>query len=322
MIGRIDELIQRLVSFFVLPVINVTIVSLLLHWCLADQYSVSSLIGKLDIGGITQYFANVLGALVSGNFDTIKDLAGRYSSQIATVSNIVAFVMILTIIVVMVLLDRAIYAVNWVVPLDFDFDPETYGAQHRGDARLRRLFFLLGQPFDFATAVGVVRSFLGEHSVDASRLARRNALARSLGIARTTFDYAKSYVCLLLVFWAAALAAPALKLGSITWLLGASLAIAVGYLIWYANAYQSLLEFDIDSFIAVRSYDARADRFVMPDGQGADPCAGLSRAPSRRLLDMLSLKHRPAGVLYELYGLGCGLVAWARGLRARRRDGP
>jgi len=310
MIGRVDELIQRLFSFFVLPVLNVTIVSLLLHWCLSEQYSVSALIAKLDIGGVTQYFANVLGAIVSGNFDTIKDLAGRYSNQIATVSNIVALIVFLTIVILMFLLDRAIYYVNWIVPLDYGFDLAAYGAQHCGDARIRRLFSLLDQPFDFAVATDVVRSFLGEHSVDASRVARRNTLARSLGVARTTFEYAKSYMCLLVLAWLIAMVAPVLKLSSITLLLAVTVAIALGYLIWYANAYQELLEFDIDSFIAMRSYDAGNDRFVKPPEDGPDLCAGLIQPASKRLLGMLHLKHHPAGVLYDIYELGRGLVAW------------
>jgi hypothetical protein len=316
MIGRIDELIQRLFSFFVLPVLNVTIVSLLLHWCLADQYSVSSLVAKLDIGGITQYFANVLGAIVSGNFDTIKDLAGRYSNQIAAVSNIVALMVFLTIVILMFVLDRAIYAVNWIIPLDFNFDLASYGAQHCDDTRVRRLFSLLGQPFDFTAATGVVRSYLGEHSVDAYRVVRRNALVRSQGIARTGFDYAKSYVCLLVVAWLFALVAPVLKLSSITVLLAVGVVIGLAYLVWYANAYQELLEFDIDGFIALRFYDKGSDRFVKPAEEEADLCTGLARPVSNSLLDTLCLKHHPAGMLYEIYGLGCRLVAWAKARRA------
>lgn len=316
MMGRVDELIQRLFSFFVLPVLNVTIVSLLLHWCLADQYSVSSLIAKVDIGGLTQYFANVLGAIVSGNFDTIKDLAGRYSNQIAAASNIVALLVFLTIVILMFVLDRAIYYVNWIVPLDYDFDLATFGARHCGDARVRRLFSLLGQPFDFAAATGVVRSFLGEHSVDAYRAARRNMLARSQGIARTAFDYAKSYVCLLTLAWLFALVAPILKLSSITLLLAVSVVIAIACLIWYANAYQELLEFDLDCFIALRSYDEGNDRFVKPAEEGPDLCSGLAQPASHRLLDTLCLKYHPAGVLYEIYELGRSLAAWATARRA------
>jgi hypothetical protein len=318
MIGRIDELIARLFAFFVLPVLNVTIVSLLVHWCVSDEYSVSSLVAKLDIGGVTQYFVNVLGALVSGNVDTIKDLAGRYSSQIATVSNIVAVVMVLTIIIVMVLLDRAIYYVNWIVPLDFDFDAATYGAQHRDDARVRGLYARLAEPFDFVMATGVVRSFLGEHSIDAVRMARRSALSRSQVIARTAFDYAKSYVCLLVIALLFSLFAPILKTASIAVCLAAAAAIACGYLIWYSNAYQALLEFDIDSFIWLRSYNQQDDRFVAASdvtdfGGAAAPIA------TPRLRDILYLKHQPAGVLYELYVLGRGLVS--RFTRRQTRDG-
>jgi hypothetical protein len=319
MIGRIDELVQRLFSFFVLPVLNVTIVSLLLHWCLSDQYSVSALFATIDVGGLTQYFANLLGAIVSGNFDTIKELAGRYSSQIATVSNIVALLVFLTIVIAMFLLDRAIYCVNWLVPLDYEFDLATYGGRHCEDVRLRRLFSLLGQPFDFAAAIGVVRSYLGERSIDAYRVARRNALARSQAIARTGFDYAKSYTCLLFVAWLVALVSPLLKLSSITLLLVAAIVIALAYLIWYARAYQDLLEFDIDSFIALRAYDQAGDRFVKPSEEGLDLCAGFVRPPANRLLDMLCLKHQPAGVLYEIYDLGRCVVAWTASRRAPPR---
>lgn len=309
MIGRIDELVQRLFAFFVLPVVNVTIVSLLLHWCLANEYSVSSLFAKLDIGGVTQYFANLLAAIFSGNFDTLKDLAGRYSNQIATVSNVVALVIFLTVVIVMFLLDRAIYYVNWFVPLDYDFDLAAYGAQQCGDARMRRLYSLLGQPFDFATAAGVVRSFLGEHSVDAYRIARRNALARSQSIARTGFDYAKSYVCLLVLALLFAVFTPVLKVSSIALCLATGSAIALAYLVWYSNAYRELLEFDIDSFIWLRTYDQKEDRFVTAPADGPDLCSGLVQPASGRLIDMVYLKHHPAGVLYEIYGLGRSLIS-------------
>jgi hypothetical protein len=309
MIGRIDELVQRLFAFFVLPVVNVTIVSLLLHWCLANEYSVSSLFAKLDIGGVTQYFANLLAAIFSGNFDTLKEMAGRYSNQIATVSNVVALVIFLTLVIVMFLLDRAIYYVNWFVPLDYEFDLAAYGALQCGDTRLRRLYALLGQPFDFATAAGVVRSFLGEHSVDAYRIVRRNALARSQSIARAGFDYAKSYVCLLVLALVFSFFTPVLKTASIAVCLAVAAAIALAYLIWYSNAYRELLEFDIDGFVWLRTYDQKDDRFVKAPEDGFDPCSGLLHPASGRLLDIVYLKHHPAGVLYEIYELGRGLVS-------------
>lgn len=316
MVGRIDELIQRLFSFFVLPVLNVTIVSLLLHWCLADQYSISSLFSKVDIGGVTQYSANLLVAIFSGNLDTLKDLAARYSreiaavsSQIAAVSNVIAVVVFLTVVILMFLLDRAIYYVNWFVPLDYDFDLATYGAQQRDDTRVRRMYALLDHPFDFVLAVGVVRSFLSESSVDAYRIARRNSLLRTQNTARVGFEYAKSYVCLLLLAWLLAVTTPVLNLGSTTILLAAAIALALAYLVWYANAYRALLEFDVDSFVWFRSFDHQEDRFVKEPDAGEDLRAALVAPASGGFLAMFYLKHHPAGVFFELYCIGRSLVS-------------
>jgi hypothetical protein len=303
MIGRLDEVLKRLFAFFVAPLLNVIIISVILNLCLSSSYSISALLSQLDFGGITKYITELLTALFSGNFDSLREYLTRFSSQIAAASTIVGILLILTIVLVMYLLDRTIYYVSWLIPQEFDFDLAAYATAHQNDERVRRLYALIGRPLDMDTAYGVARSYLGEQSIDEERIARRNALAKTRASARICFDYAVSYCCLLTAAWLFALFWHGyFALGPLSGVVAVALIIALGSLVWYANACRDLIEFEIDSFIRLRLYSKQEDRFLpLPEGrpapQAADPGA------SRGLRGMLYLRHKPAGIFYECYAL-------------------
>jgi hypothetical protein len=303
MIGRLDEILKRLFAFFVAPLLNVIIISLILNLCLADNYSISALVSQLDVGGISKYITELLTALFSGNFDSLRDYLTRFSSQIAAVSTIVGILLILTIVLVMFLLDRAIYSISWLLPQDFEFDLKAYAAAHHADERIRRLYGLLGRAFDFRTAYGVLTSFLGEQSVDQERVVRRNELAKARSTSRIAFDYAVSYCCLLAAAWLFSIVQGGyFKVWPLTIALVVALLAALGYLIWYANACRDLVEFDIDSFIRLRLYSKQDDRFLSLPEPHADLAVALADpAAARGLRGMLYLRHTPAGIMYEAY---------------------
>jgi hypothetical protein len=300
-IGRLDEILKRLFSFFVAPLLNVIIISTILNLCLSPTYSIPALVSQLDFGGITRYITELLTALFSGNFDSLREYMGRFSNQIAAVSTIVAILVFLMIVLVMYLLDRAIYCASWFVPLDFELDLASYAAAHRADARLRRLYALVGQPFDVDTAYGVARSYLGESSIDEERITRRNALARTRATARLCFDYAVSYCFLLSLAWLFALVVHGyFRLAPLTLVLGIALVVAFSSLIWFANAAQDLVEFDIDSFVRLRLYNKQDDRF-MPLRETEVALPPPDAGATRGLRGALYLRHQPAGILYAAY---------------------
>ena len=124
MIGRLDEVLKRLFSFFVAPLLNVIIISLILNLCLADSYSISALVSQLDFGGITKYITELLTALFSGNFESLREYLTRFSSQIAAVSTIVGILLILTIVGdVSARPDDLL--VSWLIPQDFEVRSES-----------------------------------------------------------------------------------------------------------------------------------------------------------------------------------------------------
>ncbi|MEA2988690.1 MAG: hypothetical protein QOG83_1401 [Alphaproteobacteria bacterium] len=304
MMGRLDEIAKRLFAAFVTPLINVIIVSLILNLCLSDQYSIPKLFANLDFGGLTKYISELLIAIFSGNFDTVRDFLTRYSSQIAAASTIVAILLILAIILVMFLLDRAIYYVSWLSPREVEFDLKAYAARHCAGERLRRLYGLIGRAFDFATAYGVVTSFLGEYSADQGRLSRRGELVRAHHASRVGFDYAVSYCILLLAAWVFALFARGyFSFWPLTMVLVVALLVALGDLVWHAHASQALVEFDIDSFIRLRLYGKADDRFLPLPDAGADLCSKLAAKTGTGFLGALNLRHKPAGIIYETYAI-------------------
>jgi hypothetical protein len=303
MFRRIDVILMRLFAVFVAPLLNVVIISVILNLCLADNYSIKALVSTLDVGGLTRSITELLTALFSGNFDSLREYLTRFSGQIATASTFVAILLILLVLLVMYLLDRAIYYISWLIPQDFEFDLKAYAANQCADDRLRRLYGVLGRTFDFPTAYGVVMAFLGEQSIDQDRIARRHDLVRTRVSARIGFDYAVSYCCLLFAAWLfAILHSGYFKLGPLTAVLVVALVAALGYLIWFANACRDLVEFDIDSFVRLRLYSKQNDQFLRLPEAVPDLCAALADpAAARGLRGTLYLRHKPAGILYEAY---------------------
>lgn len=300
MFGRFDEVISRLVSFFITPILNIAILSFMLTFMLAGQNKLATLFPQIDAGGLLAYVLNMVKLIFSGDYN-IEGVIRGSSQALVNLSSSLLLIVLLAFLIVIFLIDRTIYYLGWFVPFDFAFDLAAYGREHAGDRRVRQLYEVLGVDLDFRDAYGVVATYLGNRSSDPVRMKSRDGMIKSVNAAAATFCYLEAYLVILVAMFVYSIATGFFDLAWVA--LGLALTLFFGFCcaVWYSRSYQELIAHDIDSFVWLRCYDESAARFA-PLAERAAPFLHTAHASGfvDRLLSPLYLTYSPSGIGYGL----------------------
>ena len=295
MLVRFDESLQRLVSLFLAPILNVIFLSFLLTYPLSGV-NLASVVSGLDLSGLSKYFLDAAAALLGGE-DFIKFLKEQ-SAMIGRVSGVVSLIFFALLIVAIIILDRIIYLLGWAVPLDFKFSYSAYGSSHRDSLRVKHLYGILDEKAErgigFEDAYGVVTSHLGLTNADPSRTAQRGALVSQLRVARDAFVYIKGFVLIAVIL----LFVPGFSISRLLLLLfamGAAMAICAAR---FSHIFEDVLTFDIETFLWTTWYDK--DRKIS-DPKTADTSSlrlVAHQGWANRILAPLYLKYEPSSFIF------------------------
>src|SRR5437764_13781789 len=120
MLVRFDESLQRLVSLFLAPVLNVALLSFMLTYSLAGT-PLTSLTSGIDTGGLSAYLLNIGRVLLSGQYQSVSDLLSKQGDTRVKVSGVLLLVIFFGIIGAIFFIDRIIYLLVCLVPFIFTF---------------------------------------------------------------------------------------------------------------------------------------------------------------------------------------------------------
>jgi hypothetical protein len=254
-IENLEKLFERFASIFLLPLVNLIFLSMIVY-VVSGGISFSE--GK--ISGISSYLISLgsdfLKGDISANIRLVSDLVSKYGKSIANASTIVLAAIWVILVMFVYLVDRLTFYVGYFVPPMLEFDLDQYGVSYRGSPRVSRLSSLVGKGAPFAVRYGAIRAYLGDKNVDKYRLEIRGKLTRSIDRVRGAFSYSKAYLifCFFILGFFAANGRHVSPLGFAFVCIALVVALLFSCL-FYANLFKQLIEYDIDSFIADRSYN-------------------------------------------------------------------
>ena len=174
MLERIDEISDRLLTFFLSPILNFIILSIIYSKCFGDKTVsllsyISNLLSSIDISRI---FHDYYMSLV----ESFPQIFGPASLSAASgIASYLIFFLSIGLILMVFLIDRLLYAVGWFLPPDVEFDFAYYQIAKINGQRVKHLYDELVAPAEvkFSDAYGIIRSYLGEQSEDKFRDAFR-----------------------------------------------------------------------------------------------------------------------------------------------------
>jgi hypothetical protein len=251
MLDKLDDIIKRFVAVFLFPLINLLIMISITYFATStDTYSMSS---KINVS-----VTSILGVstdFIQTNLATISSALHDYQGAVQTIASASAAASLFIFVLAIYLIDRAVYYVGFFFPPSFEFDLKSYEAK-ASESRSAALKKIFKTPCEVAKCYGAIRAYLGHKNSDQYRLNQRNKFVQRIETAKTVLAYAKAYVFYLVVVF-----------GSALWSGGASWKGALGMFVllvfilvmtvrYLSFEYQTLINYDLDSFIWERSYNA------------------------------------------------------------------
>jgi len=302
MFGRIDEGISKFFSIVVIPVCSVALLSLIVSISSHGVGGLAPLTTRLGATGLVAYILNVGSAILNGQSDQLKDIIMQHDQALIKASGVFSVMLLFIIGLAIYLIDRMIYYVGWIFPLDFEFDCDAYGEKHADSRRIGQLYRLLGSVhYPFSDAYGVVSTYLGAQGPGSYALRRRPLMARA-EFALEWFYYAKGYAIIILLLLALSFTHPLhgiFNRENLAWCFVASLAGMVFCAFRYSHAYRDLVMHDVEHFIWMSCYSPDERRSVELE------CADVEflraprlQGPIDRLMSPLMLKYDPSGLGY------------------------
>ena len=297
--SRIDEIAHRVVSLILVPILTVTILSLILSFSLQRGGRLPSFSASLDTNGLIAFILHLGSTILVGEY---AGLSG-YFTGLVNLSGMLSLVALFLLIILVCMIDRAIYYLGWSFPFDFEFDMDAYARANVDDPRISQFHELVGQSLSFSDAYGVGATYLGMKSTDPYRLQSRSFVLSRISLALDGFNYAKGYSVILvglMILWPFNAAIHnVFSFSRLAWFL---LAACLSLLFWalrYSHMYQELVLQDMDHFVWV-SYCRGDDEKSMSHDKNEGVVATNDTAPKgvNRFLHRLFLKFDPAGPYY------------------------
>jgi hypothetical protein len=323
MLERIDDVSNRLLTFFLSPVVNSTILLIIYSWCVKGDKSLYSLLHESwfnlslvvkDLYSVVSKDHKDLLESLGPNALTNPAATAALVAQSATIaSGIISYLIFLLsigLVLTVFLIDRLLFAIGWLVPPDVDFDYAFYGKIN--NERTRSLNLNVSPGIDFFDSYGIIRSYLGEQSTDKFRDNFRDGIIKGISRAESYICYVKSYILLTACVLLSAILG---KVGIINvsflilpslFVFCASLAVFFSFCMLYSSKYQQLVEYDVNSFCWLRAFSCEKmkfevkNRFVEVDKNKDDQSEssdGLAIS-----VNWLLLRFKISGFLNELFG--------------------
>ena len=316
MLTQLDDVIRRLSSFFLVPLINVVLLAVIIWYCSRNRVSLVELIPHVDIGGGIQYFIDFLkeksGLTQIRQEDMMRLFPGvaafttGLTTFLASASWITFLFLTFLFFLIIYLIDRAVYVIGWLVPLDYEFDDDFYAAANATDERLTALYGLIDTAPPFSRLYGIVRAALWGSGFTRENKERQSILSH-IRTSDDWFTYTKGYMALLVIVLLP------LAFLSLTDPWRIALCLLVAFLgaalltIRYAQLHQMLVEHDVDRFLSVELLSRQNGRITVITPRPDPDMSALvalrnervrALGPVSRLLSRMYLRYQDSGVIY------------------------
>src|SRR5262249_21234852 len=158
-LDSIEHLINRFVSVFLLPLVNLMVISTIV-------YFVSSGHGVTGGGyeGFHNYIIDLVNGLIKGDFKPMLDTLEKHQKEIKGASTFLLTTTVIFVVVSTYLLDRIVFYIGCLIPPAFEFDLDTYGRS--GANHVERAMRIAGESSNFVTTYGAIRAYLGHKNTD------------------------------------------------------------------------------------------------------------------------------------------------------------
>jgi hypothetical protein len=251
-LDSVEQLIKRFVSIFLMPLVNLILVSGIVY-SVSGGFGVSGVSGT-KYEGLFNYVVDLVSGFIKGDFKSLLDTLTQHQKQVKDVSTLILTVTAILVVVSAYLLDRIVFYIGYLVPPSIQFDLDAYGRS--GASHVDKLMRIAGESSNFVSTYGAIRAYLGHKNTDQYRLAVRSKLTGAIERSRAVISYTKSYLLLCCLLAALDLWEPYFSMTRV----GAAAvvlicALVIGCLL-YANVFRQLVEYDIDSFIWEQAYNS------------------------------------------------------------------
>jgi hypothetical protein len=259
MIGRLDDILNKLAAVFLFPIVNLICISFIVYWC-ARGFNIAGLMQNVRLpGDLADERFGFVTRFVQDNLSVITGITSAYGKEIANLSFFMAGITSALLVLVVYLFDRLTFYMGYLFTPTFNFDIDRYGGAAANAARAQAVRAVFETEHALGATYGVIRAYLGEKNADANRLRYRASLLRSLQSSGVAITYIKSYALLttfLLIYSLLFVSA----LSSLTTLIVLLLVIgALACALYYFSiGCRRLVDFDVDSFIWDRAYNTEA----------------------------------------------------------------
>jgi hypothetical protein len=249
MFDKFDDIIKRFVAVFLFPLINLLVI-------ISIAYGVTKSGTSTISAAASGFFTSVLStstSFIQTNVTAIQSALHGYEGAVQTIGSAFAVTLFFTVFLSIYLIDRVVYYVGLFMPPNFQFDLASYEGTSN-DARRSALSAIFEKdPCAIAKCYGAIRAYLGDKNADQYRLNQREKMVKGIETVKTVFAYTKAYLIYLLIVFASGAGISLWGAVVTLFLLLLVGAIAIGYL---SFAYRTLVDYDLDSFIWERSYQA------------------------------------------------------------------
>jgi hypothetical protein len=262
MLERIDDVSNRIFSYFFHPIVNLSLVT----WIFVSWFNKNI---KIDAGRIesSEWYksfvvvvAKVYNNLLSDAFANIaKGLHDNSSVAGGVILGSIIFVAVLAIII-----DRVLRFFGRLMPVHIEFDSASFARSEENKDWLDKVYYALKADvrLPFKDAYGIACSYLGEYSNDKFRDAHRESIIQESLASLKMFSYAKAYVflSLLMLLMTLILGTRATDLVTVLVVMILGVLFGLASAVAYAHKNQELLEYDLDSFLWLRTHKPDKDQ--------------------------------------------------------------
>ena len=261
MFDKLDELVKKFAGFFLFPVVNLVIVTLIV-------YSITVAPDNASFSHFWKYIKDVLTPILSANGKVVSAFVDNYKNQLPAFASLVGAILTFGVIFVIYLIDRVVFYAGKSPPnLDFDLDPFVKTVMARRSKAIKALFGAVPPPLLY----GAIRAYLGDKNNDRFRLAVRSRLVSNIEFAKMLSSYVKAYLIILGICY---FGSRCLGIKVLGWnVFGALSVLAITYavIIWYFSInFRKLVEYDFDSFVWESSYNDNIKMRLAPIVENED----------------------------------------------------
>ena len=293
MIGRLDDILSKFVAVFLFPIVNLICISFIAYWC-ARGFNLSGLVQNVRLSGdVADERFGFVTKFVEENLSVITGITSAYGKEIANLSFFMAGLTSALLVLVVYLFDRLTFYIGYLFAPAFNFDIDRYGRAAANAPRAEATRAIFGADRALGATYGVIRAYLGEKNNDPVRLRHRASLLRSIENSTVTVTYVKSYVVITaaLLLYSLLFRSALSPLATLV-VLVLVIAVLAGALAYFSVCCRQLVDFDVDSFIWDRSYNAEvpfnaAVLAAIPEPRSARVCGPWYLNASTVTEDML-----------------------------------